>query len=129
MRPMAVHPGWRTDPETATGMRVGEAIGLTRADVDLAAGIVTIRQAKFDRSTLVPLHPSVTDTLRAYASCRDRLCPASKSSTFFVASVGRALTYKGVHYAFTQLSPPPVCAPKPARRSSTAFTTASRSTP
>jgi integrase/recombinase XerD len=89
----------------ASGIRVGEAIALTRADVDLTAGIVTIRHAKFDRSRLVPLHPSVTEELRAYASCRDRLCPAPKSDTFFLAGIGgKALTYKGVHYAFTQLS-------------------------
>lgn len=89
----------------SSGLRVGEAIALTRADVELTDGIVTIRHAKFDRSRLVPLHPSVTDALRAYATCRDRLCPTPTSDTFFLASIGgKALTYKGVHYAFTQLS-------------------------
>jgi integrase/recombinase XerD len=34
-----------------TGMRLGEAVGLERDDVDLDAGIITIRDAKFDRST------------------------------------------------------------------------------
>lgn len=89
----------------ASGMRVGEAIALTRADVELTEGIVMIRHPKFDRSRLVPLHPSVTAALRAYASCRDRLCPAPKSDTFFLVGIGgKAVTYKGVHYAFTQLS-------------------------
>lgn len=37
-----------------SGMRVGEAIGLEREDVDLHDGVVTIRHAKFDRSRLVP---------------------------------------------------------------------------
>ena len=34
--------------------------GLQRDDVDLVAGIITIREAKFDRSWLVPLHPTAT---------------------------------------------------------------------
>ena len=58
----------------ATGMRLGEAFALTRSDVDLVDGLVTVRHAKFDRMRLVPLHPSVTAALRAYATARDRLC-------------------------------------------------------
>jgi len=51
----------------AVGMRVGEAIALQREDVDLGTGVVTIREAKFNRSRLVPLHPTTTDALRRYA--------------------------------------------------------------
>ena len=40
----------------ATGMRLGEATALTRADVDLAEGMVTLRHAKSDR-TPCPLAP------------------------------------------------------------------------
>ena len=47
------------------GMRVGEAVGLDRDDVDLQAGVITIRHAKFDRPRLVPLHPTVTQSLVA----------------------------------------------------------------
>jgi hypothetical protein len=41
-------------------MRIGEAIGLGREDVDLEAGLITIRKAKLDRARLVPLHPTAT---------------------------------------------------------------------
>jgi integrase/recombinase XerD len=58
-----------------TGMRIGEAIGLERNDVDLGAGIITIREAKFDRSRLVPLHPSTTAAMTSYTTRRDQLCP------------------------------------------------------
>ena len=89
----------------ASGMRVGEVLGLARDDVDFANVLVRVRHAKFDRDRLVPLHPSTTEALRGYAACRDRLCPEQRSDTFFLASIGgKALTYKGVHYAFTQLS-------------------------
>ena len=40
------------------GMRVGEAVGLDRDDVDLQAGVITIRHAKFDRTRMVPPHPT-----------------------------------------------------------------------
>lgn len=88
----------------ASGMRAGEALGLMRADVDLSEGIITIRHGKFDRDRLVPLHPSVTDALRAYAALRDRLCPTPTPPAFFIWPAGAALTYKRMHYTFVQLS-------------------------
>ena len=42
----------------ATGMRVGEAIALGRADVDWAEGVVVVRASKFNKSREVPLHPT-----------------------------------------------------------------------
>jgi integrase len=75
----------------ATGMRSGEAFALTRSDVDLVDGMVTIRHAKFDRIRLVPLHRSVTAELSAYAKVRDRLCPSANCDRFFVSVTGRPL--------------------------------------
>jgi integrase len=87
-----------------SGMRLGEAIGLERDDVDLGAGVLTIREAKFGRSRLVPLHPSATAALRAHAARRDRLCPHPRSRTFFLSSVGTALLAGGVHVTFNQIT-------------------------
>jgi integrase len=75
----------------STGMRCGEAFALTRSDVDLVEGLVTVRRAKFDRMRLVPLHRSVTAELDAYATTRDRLCPAPSCDRFFVSVTGRPL--------------------------------------
>ncbi len=88
----------------ATGLRVGEAISLQRDDVDLVEGLLTIREAKFGRSRLIPLHPSTTDALRSYAARRDLLCPTPKSKTFFLGSVGTALLADGVRRPFIQLT-------------------------
>lgn len=88
----------------ASGMRVGEAITLQRDDVDLGRGVVTVREAKFGRSRLVPLHPTTTEALRSYGACRDHLCPAPRSTTFFLSSAGSALGYGGVHRTFVELS-------------------------
>src|SRR5262249_23058268 len=76
---------------SASGMRIGEAIGLARDDVDLTAGVITIREAKFDRSRLVPLHPSVSRALACYAAERDRLCRRPRSRAFFLSSAGTSL--------------------------------------
>lgn len=74
-----------------SGMRVGEAVGLDRFDVDFDAGVITIRVAKLDRERLVPLHDTTTMALRAYATERDRLCPTPDSAAFFVSGAGTRL--------------------------------------
>ena len=87
-----------------SGMRLGEAIGLDRDDVDFDTGVITIRQAKLDRARLVPLHPSTTDALGRYAAERDRLCPRPHSRAFFVSSVGTRLTRSGVDKTLRQIT-------------------------
>ena len=54
-----------------TGMRISEAMGLERDDVDLDAGVLTVRLTKFGKSRLVPLHPTTRTALRNYAQRRD----------------------------------------------------------
>lgn len=88
----------------ASGMRVGEVLGLGRSDIDLTAGVVTIREAKFGRSRLVPLHASTTSALLSYAERRDELCPRPRPPTFFVSGVGTALAYRGVLKTFVELT-------------------------
>lgn len=88
----------------ATGMRLGEAVGLDRADADLDGGVLTIRDGKFGRSRLVPLHPTVTSALASYAARRDRLCPSPAATRFFVSTAGTALRTSGVDRAFAQLT-------------------------
>ena len=87
-----------------SGMRRGEALGLARDDVDFENGVLTIREAKFGRSRLVPLHPSAVESLRSYADRRDQRYPAPRSNTFFVSSVGTALSPDPVNKTFVQLT-------------------------
>jgi integrase/recombinase XerD len=88
----------------ATGMRGGEARGLPRDDVDLEHGVITIREAKFDRSRLVPLHPTTTQALRRYALVRDGLCPHRRSETFFLSTAGTGLLPADVGRTFRQIT-------------------------
>jgi integrase/recombinase XerD len=74
---------------SVTGMRVGEAIGLDRDDVDLDDGWLLIRRAKNDHCRVVPLHQSTIEVLAAYARLRDQICPEPATESFLVTSTGR----------------------------------------
>jgi integrase/recombinase XerD len=50
------------------GLRVSEALHVQVADVDLAVGVLTIRQSKFRKDRLVPLPPALTQRLRQYVA-------------------------------------------------------------
>jgi integrase/recombinase XerD len=88
----------------ATGMRIREAVDLERGDVDLADGVVSIRDGKFRRARLVPIHESTAAALRSYAERRDRLRPKPVSSAFFVSAAGKALTTDSVRTAFIRIT-------------------------
>jgi integrase/recombinase XerD len=87
-----------------SGMRIGETIGLRRGDVDLSAGVITVRQAKSGRSRLVPLQESTTDALARYAASRDRLCPQPRSHAFFISSRGTTLIPQAAGQTFHRLA-------------------------
>jgi integrase/recombinase XerD len=86
-----------------TGMRVGDAIRLDRDDVDLAHGVLTVRETKFGKSRELPVHPSTVKTLREYARVRDRLCPEPTTRAVLVSQAGTRLLYCAVHATFKQL--------------------------
>ncbi len=77
----------------ASGLRIGEALGLERSDVDLADGVLTVRHSKFDRSREVPLHPTCVAALLAYERRREHLMPRETSSAFFVSDTGGRVPY------------------------------------
>lgn len=89
-----------------TGMRVGEAVALERADVDLDDGVITIRAqiAKLERARLLPLHPTTTDALRRYTAERKRLCPRPRSTAFFLSRTGTALDRSSVAETLRQIT-------------------------
>ena len=56
------------------GLRRGEVVGLTLADVDLDAGVVRVRESKFHKSRLVPLSTSAHQELHRYLKARLAVC-------------------------------------------------------
>lgn len=85
----------------ATGIRVGEAIHLDRSD--LVETVLTIRNSKFGKTRLVPLHPSVVAALTDYAILRDNALGVTVTEAFFVSSAGTRLIYNNVHFRFHTL--------------------------
>ena len=59
----------------ATGMRISEAIKLDRRRHRLAAGVLLVRESKFNKSRYLPVHASTLDALERYARERDRALP------------------------------------------------------
>lgn len=87
----------------ATGLRVGEAIGLDRDDVDLNERLLIVRSAKFGKTRAVPVHDSTSDALGAYVHQRDQSCPHPATAAFFVSMVGTRLIHTTLNVVFRKL--------------------------
>jgi integrase len=87
-----------------TGMRVSEAVGLDREDVDLEDGVLTVRRSKFGATRLVPVHESTCSALGAYGSKRDTALPALSSPAFFVSEREKRVTVWSTRYNFALAS-------------------------
>jgi integrase len=88
---------------TVTGLRVGEAIALDKADVDLPGGTLLVRYGKFGKSRELDLHPSTIAALTGYLPVRDRAATGTGSTAFFVSAAGTRLLYCNVHATFHRL--------------------------
>ena len=90
---------------SVTGLRLGEALNLTLADVDLDAALLTARRAKHERSRLVPLQISTCEVLAEYIARRERHWRGrAVSSWLFVSSRGNQHDSRTVQRTFKKLS-------------------------
>lgn len=83
---------------SATGLRISEALKLTIADVT-SDGLL-IRETKFRKTRLVPLHDTAKAGLKRYLA---RRAPGSVDDPVFVDKRGRALRYIAVKETFDRL--------------------------
>lgn len=81
----------------STGLRVSEALAL-RVDDILHGGVLHIRETKFRKSRLVPLHATVVEALKGYLDARCQL--AGQSDWLFPSVKHRQLYPSTVNYAF-----------------------------
>jgi integrase len=88
----------------ATGLRIGEALALNRDDVDLRAGVLAIRHAKFGKSRFVPIHDSTCRALRRYTRQRDLCLPRPSSPAFLLSDRGTRVTQCSARYNFAIVS-------------------------
>jgi integrase/recombinase XerD len=90
---------------SVTGLRLGEARNMELQDVDLKAGVLTIRGAKFGKTRLVPLHPSTCAALADYLARRQRQWAGrTVSPSLFLSSWGNRLDGGEIHRTFYALS-------------------------
>jgi integrase len=87
-----------------SGLRISEVLHLQRKDVDLESGVMTIRDSKFGKTRLVPVHHTTRSILRRYAKERDTRLDPPKSPYFFVGVRGGQLLLQNVHAVFWRLS-------------------------
>jgi len=84
----------------ATGLRISEALALQLDDL-IQDGLV-VRETKFQKSRLVPLHETTWRALGRYLEARSRLDTVSQS--LFVSEGGRRLGYNTVANVFRTLA-------------------------
>ena len=100
----------------STGIRVCEALRLRRDDVQPSRRRLLIRDTKFHKSRLLPVHESVADALAEYAHFRNEYEPAPSSDRFLLSEQGRAISIGIAEYTFRKLRDLVGCKANPRRR-------------
>jgi integrase len=82
-----------------TGMRVGEALRLTDADIATDTAVITIEGTKFNKSRQVPVTADAIDALEACMEVRDETLPSRSYPNVFVSRAGTPVAYS--HFCLT----------------------------
>ncbi len=86
------------------GLRAGEVLRLTETDVDLAAGVLRIRDAKFGKSRLVPIAADVVARLgRCHHQVVARRGERGPDALFFPGRSGQLYSVSALRHAFHQV--------------------------
>ena len=87
-----------------TGLRTGEVLRLTNADVDLVNAVLRVRETKFGKSRLVPVAPDLATRLRhCRTTVEQRLGLRPPDAPFFPATSGREYSHTALSTAFHQV--------------------------
>ncbi len=111
--PACLNPPRKLEPHTlraillllyGAGLRVGEAVALTLADVDLPSAVITVRNTKFHKTRVVPLGFQLNQVLAQYATRREAAGHSRDGSApFFVLRRGAGVSVSILEYAFRRL--------------------------
>jgi site-specific recombinase XerD len=86
------------------GLRIGEALRLTMADIDWEQRILTIRETKFYKTRLVPVGPDLFQIMNMYlARRRERRHREDPDSPFLLTRRGAALNIQLAELSFKRL--------------------------
>lgn len=83
---------------TETGIRAGELVSLTVADVDLTRGSVAVRRGKGGKGRLVPFGPQTGRALDRYLRVR-RAHSLADTARLWLGDRGKGFSYYGLHAA------------------------------
>jgi len=89
-----------------TGIRRGELLNLTEADYNRQEGTLHIRQTKFYKSRLLPVHAGIGNEIEQYLQARSKLkLPSSTATPLMWNAIhgGRAYTGTGISYCIKPL--------------------------
>jgi integrase/recombinase XerD len=85
-----------------TGLRISEALGADRDDLDLVHGRLLVRHGKFAKTRRLPLHSSTLTALNTYLQRPDRP-RATGPEPLLISTAGTRLLYPNVLRTFRQL--------------------------
>lgn len=86
-----------------TGMRIGEVLALHDTDIDEGARTLLVRESKFGKSRLVPVHATTMTAIDAYRVERDRVLSVRRDANLLVSNVGTAVFYTQVGCEFRRM--------------------------
>jgi integrase/recombinase XerD len=108
-----LNPPRRLEPHTlraillllyGAGLRIGEAVALTMADVDVADSLITIRNTKFHKTRLCPLGSQLTQIIADYSKRRNAAGHSTDDGArFFVLRRGAPTSVQTIERAFRRL--------------------------
>src|SRR5690349_19661897 len=84
-------------------LRISEALSLTLADVDLPAGVLTIRESKFYKTRLVPMSPDLTSALGAYVAQRAKEHSTELDAALFLTRTSTPVARHTMEHIFSRL--------------------------
>jgi site-specific recombinase XerD len=87
----------------AAGLRISEALSLRLPNVDLTAGILTIRESKFYRTRLVPMSPVLSGSLGEYVAHRAKEHPTQLDGALFLTRTGTPVARHTAENVFSRL--------------------------
>jgi site-specific recombinase XerD len=85
------------------GLRISEALSLTLGDVNLTAGILTVRESKFYKTRLVPIGPDLIRVLSGFVTKREKNHSTKPGASLFVSRTGTPVTRQIAENTFSRL--------------------------
>jgi integrase len=87
-----------------SGLRISEAIALDDEDLDVEHELLMVRDTKFGKHRLVPLHPSAMRALTRYRQLRQEQLPRPASPALLLSSRGTRLLHSNISLVFARLA-------------------------